>query len=120
TGSTYTGLDVCGPLQDGNYQMAFNPNTIGSLHPTPANPITPEGPANFFRLFGDFNGVRMVTTTGVPATDDRAAFLAAYPSVITMPNYREYFNFDNNATVDGADYTQLLRRFQRAGIFPLT
>ncbi len=104
-----------GSLEDGNYSFRLVANDIQAGGPGGAtldgnnNNVAEGSPTddvfeNFFRLFGDSSGDKKVDST------DNNAFMAAYRSTDGQPNYRNYFDFDNNHAVDVQDYYQFLRR----------
>lgn len=107
-GFTTYSVETSGSLMDGKYSMTFNPN-IRTLHPTfglSASPPSPN-PVVFHRLFGDADG------SGQTTNSDYSAFLAAFNTISSSPNYREYFDFDNDQDVDSADRAQFLSRLNR-------
>ncbi len=112
------GTESGGSLEDGNYSLRLVADKIQGGGPGGAtldgnnNGVAQGSPAddvfeNFFRLFGDSNGDRKVDST------DSTAFQAAYRSVDGMPNYRNYFDINNDHLIDTPDYYEFLRRMNR-------
>jgi autotransporter-associated beta strand protein len=98
-----------GSLEDGNYQLQFNESAIQGGGPggpglSPAGDPFAVQAAQFYRLFGDVTGDRMVDNT------DLAQFQAAFESRIFVTSYRSYFDYDGNGVIDSADYSEFQRR----------
>jgi hypothetical protein len=101
----FTGLPgvTAGSLADGRYTLVehltliqtSNPNYVGQGDHRDA----------FFRLLGDATGDGKVDAT------DRTLFLVAYRSRRGMPNYRWYFDVNNDGFVDSTDYYQFQQRY---------
>ncbi len=91
-------------LADGRYVLALNGSKVhDSTGAAYAGGTTVTD--NFFRLFGDSNGDAKVDAT------DLKAFQAALRSMDGTAPYRWYFDYDQNCTVDAADYNQFLARY---------
>jgi YVTN family beta-propeller protein/autotransporter-associated beta strand protein len=100
-----------GSLEDGNYTLQFNEGAIQGggpggpgLSPT-GDPFANQA-AQFHRFFGDSNGDMQTDNT------DLVAEQAANRSRRGMTNFRAYFDFNGDATVDSSDYYQFLRRYR--------
>jgi autotransporter-associated beta strand protein len=113
-GFSGSGVEVSGSLVDGAYTMTLtNAGIQAYVEPPPSVPsLQVNGGSgsttiNFHRLFGDVDG------NGVTNNADRTAFLAAMRSTFRSANYREYFDFDNDRDVDGADQNQFNIRWNR-------
>jgi VCBS repeat-containing protein len=95
---------IGGSLADGRYQLVINGSKVhdatGAAYNGGGN-VTD----NFFRLFGDCYG------TGTVNAADLAAFRAALRSQDGTAPYRWYFDYDQNCTVDAADYNAFLARY---------
>jgi hypothetical protein len=91
-------------LADGRYVLTINGSKVhdstGAAYAGGTN-VTD----NFFRLFGDAYG------TGTVNAADLAAFRAALRSQDGTAPYRWYFDYDQNCTVDAADYNNFMARY---------
>jgi hypothetical protein len=109
------GVELSGSLQDGDYTLSFDASKVQSfvnLLPPGQNVPGLQGGSgiqtlNFHRLFGDFDGNRVVNSI------DQAEFNQAMRSRVGMLNFREYFNFDWNSVIDTQDQTAFNRRLNR-------
>jgi hypothetical protein len=103
TFSTYTGAS----LPDGIYNLALNPAAI--TNPATGQALTSALPTlRFHRLFGDSDG------DGSVQTNDLNAFNTAYAYSRPSPNYRDYFDYDNNGAINNTDLLQLRQRLGKA------
>jgi uncharacterized repeat protein (TIGR01451 family) len=104
---TFAGSGILGgSLADGRYTLTIHSNLVHDHQSGLAMAADAVDP--FFRLFGD------VTGDGKVDDIDRAAFLAAYRSRRGMANYRWYFDYNADGTIDSVDYFQFQRRYGTA------
>lgn len=90
-----------GSLKDGNYELTVNAALEDSLGNTLGSDLVFGDSAgdNFYRLYGDSNGDRMIDA------NDYFAFLAVFGGS------SDAFDFDDSSTVDATDYFAFLARF---------
>jgi Dockerin type I domain len=103
-----------GSLEDGNYSLQFNAAAIQAGGPggralaasAAVDPATYN--ARFHRLFGDANGNARV------GEHDMLAFALALGSKKGTPDYRAYFDFNNDGVINKEDRAQFERGHPKA------
>jgi hypothetical protein len=88
---TFNGSSVVGnSIANGVYDLTLNPTAITSVaHPSAS--FTPRGTDTFYRLYGDYNGDKVVNAT------DNLHFKTA------ITTYNPIFDYDNNGAVNATD-----------------
>jgi hypothetical protein len=88
---TFSGSSVVGnSIANGVYDITLNPTAITSVaHPSAS--FTPRGTDTFYRLYGDYNGDKVVNAT------DNLHFKSA------ITTYNPIFDYDNNGAVNATD-----------------
>ncbi len=112
---TFAGDNVVnGSLEDGNYRLQIAANKVrangqdldGDGNGTPGGDYVfgADAADNFFRLYGDFDGNRLV------AAADFNEFRAAFGKTIRLAE----FDYDNSGSIGTADFNEFRKRFGRS------
>lgn len=105
-------LTQFGSLVDGNYQLTIDSSKIvGPLGATmSSNYVFGQNQSDdFFRLFGDLNGDRRVTSS------DLNQMLFCY----TTSTFDERLAFNDDSVITSTDLNQILARYSQYGTIPL-